>query len=103
MFITPENIRTALAFALILFGMVFLIAGLWKLLAREFMPSARALAVHSARISQKGLTDDISRVVDSAARLSESVNALIRTSAGVGVFLIIVGIAFMAGAYFIVR
>ena len=103
MFFSPESVELSLAFALMLFGMVFLIAGLWKLLAREFMPAARALAAQSARLSAKGLTDDISRVVDSAARLSESVNDLIRTSAGVGVFLIIVGIFFIAGSYFIVR
>lgn len=103
MFITAEHMQIVIALALFCFGMVFLIAGLWKLLAREFMPSARVLAIQSARIGQKGLTEDISRVVDAAARLSESVNELIRTSAGVGVFLIIVGIAFLGAAYLIVR
>ena len=43
-----------------MFGAVFLIAGLRKMLAAEYAPAMRTLASQSAKISQKSLTDDIS-------------------------------------------
>ena len=39
-----ENMRVLIAVLQLLFGVAFLVAGLRKLLAREFTPAARALA-----------------------------------------------------------
>jgi len=103
MFISPQNLGIAIAMTQFVLGVVFLIAGLRKLLAREFVPAAKALAVQSARIGQKGLKEDISMISQSAAQLLDSVNRMVRTSSGVGAFLIIVGMFFLVSSYYIVR
>ena len=103
MLISPQNLGIAISVTQLVLGIVLVISGLRKLLAREFVPAAKALAMQSARIGQKGLKEDISLIAQSAAQLCDSVNRLVRTSSGVGAFLIIVGMCFLASSYYIVR
>ena len=101
--ITLENIRLLIPIAQLIFSAIFLVAGLRNLLAKEYTPSARALASQSARIGQKGLRQNVSSISQTASALLNSVNQLVRTSAGVGAFLVIVGLFFMISAYWIVK
>ena len=101
--ITLENIRLLIPIAQLIFSAIFLVAGLRKLLAKELTPSARALASQSARIGQKGLRQNVSSISQTASALLNSVNQLVRTSAGVGAFLVLVGLFFMVSAYWIVK
>lgn len=103
MLITPHNLRLIISATQLILGVLLVISGLRKLLAREFVPAAKALALQSARIGQKGLKQDISLIAQSAAQLCDSVNRLVRTSSGVGAFLILVGVFFLASSYYIVR
>ena len=101
--ITTENIRLLIPIVQLVFSAIFLVAGLRKLLAKEFTPAARALATQSARIGQKGLRQNVSGISQTASALLNSVNQLVRTSAGVGAFLVLVGLFFMVSAYWIVK
>ena len=103
MLFNAENMRLTIAALQLLFGIVFLVAGLRKLLAREYTPAARALATQSARIGQKGLRENVSAVSQTATQLLNAVNQLVRTSAGVGAFLVLVGLFFMLASYWVVR
>jgi ABC-type bacteriocin/lantibiotic exporter with double-glycine peptidase domain len=94
-----ENFRFAFAFALFIFGLMFLLAGFWKLLAVSISAQAKAIAVHSARLSQKALAEDITRIAQNANQLIESINNLLRTSAGIGAFLVVCGSLFLFAAY----
>jgi hypothetical protein len=99
MFTSPENFRFVFAFSLFLFGLTFVGAGFWKLMGFGLLPHARALAAQSVRIGQKALTDDITRITQAASQLTESVNNLLRTSAGVGAFLILIGLILLSASY----
>lgn len=99
MLISPDAFRSVFAFALFLFGLLFVCAGFWRLMAFGIAGHARTLAAQSARLGQKAISDDISRVTQAAVQLSDSVNNLLRTSAGVGAFLIFVGFVFLAASY----
>ena len=99
MFVSPENFRFIFALTLFVFGLAFVSAGFWKLMGFGLVPHAKALAAQSVRIGQKALTDDITRVTQAASQLSESVNNLLRTSAGVGAFLIFIGLIFLSASY----
>lgn|SRR5574341_1071153 len=99
MIYSPENFRFIFSFALFLFGLAFVSAGFWKLMGFGLVPHAKALAAQSVRIGQKALTDDITRITQAASQLSESVNNLLRTSAGVGAFMIFVGFLLLSCSY----
>jgi hypothetical protein len=91
--------------SLVLFGsgMLTISFGIWRLMARDFQSTMRSLAVQSARIGQKAITGDVANVADSAARLMDSVNQLVRTSAGIGAFLTIFGMVQVLAAYLLLR
>ncbi len=101
MLLSSENVLLVMSITLFSIGMLFMFAGLWKLMARDLSVSAKILAVQSARLGKKALTEDITGLVESATRLSDSVNTLIRTSAGVGVSLVVLGALSMAAGYYI--
>ena len=99
MIVSPENFRFVFSFSLFLFGLSFISAGFWKLMGFGLIPHAKALAAQSVRIGQKALTDDITRITQAASQLTESVNNLLRTSAGVGAFLIFIGMLLLSCSY----
>ena len=99
--LTPTNLRLMMGLAFFVLGLASLIAGLIILIAGPYRQEAKILAEQSAKISQKGLTGDISLVTQSATALVESVNNLIRTSSGNAVVLVIVGILCELAAYWL--
>lgn len=98
---TPGAAQTIMGLVLFTSGMLSIAFGVWRLLAREFQGTMRALALQSTRIGQKAITDDVASVADSAARLIDSVNQLVRTSAGIGAFLTVFGMAQVLSGYWI--
>ncbi len=99
MVISPESFRSIFASALFLFGLIFVLAGFWKLLALGINGHAGILAAQSARLGQKAITEEAERVVQAVVQLSNSVDTLLRTSAGIGAFLIFVGVVFLTASY----
>lgn len=100
MFITPEAFRSLFALALFLFGLLFISAGFWKLVAFGLTGQAKTLATQSARIGQqKALSEDLTRLMEVAIQLNQSVQTLITTSAGVGFLLIVIGGLMLAASY----
>jgi hypothetical protein len=101
MLISPDNFHTLFAYTLFLFGLVFVGAGFWRLLAVGLNAQAKTLAAQTVRIGQKALSDDITRVTQATQQLLDSVNTLLRTSAGVGAFLIFIGLVLLTASYVI--
>jgi len=99
--LTPTNLRLLMGLTFFPVGLAAIIAGLVILIAGPYRQEAKILAQQSAKISQKGLTGDISLVTQSATALVDSVNNLIRTSSGNAVVLIIVGILCELAAYWL--
>jgi hypothetical protein len=99
--LTPDTIRLLMGLSFFPIGLFAIMAGLLILIAGPYRTEAKILAQQSARISQKGLTDNINLVAQSATALVEAVNNLIRTSSGNAIVLIIVGALFEVSAYWL--
>jgi hypothetical protein len=52
----------------------------------------RTIARQTTALAQKGLTEEISGLVGNATALIAAVNDLVKTTSGIGIFLILVGI-----------
>ena len=100
-FFTPTNVRIAMGLAFFPAGLFSILSGLLILIAGPYRQEAKILAQQSARISQKGLTDNISLVAQSATALVDAVNNLIRTSSGNAIVLIVVGSLLEAATYWL--
>jgi len=100
-FITPDNLRLAMGLTFFPLGLLAILSGMVMLIAGPYRKESQALAAHSARIGQKGLTDDIGAVAQSATALIEAVNKLIQTSCGNAVVLIGIGALLEAATYWL--
>lgn len=87
-----------LIMALILFGLGLLtsITGIIILATRAAGRDLRTLATQTTRLAQKGIAEDVAGLVGNASALLDAINKMVRTTAGVGVFLTIFGLVLMA-------
>lgn len=99
--LTPTDLRLIMGLAFFPIGLFAILAGLLTLIVGPYRREAQILATQSARISQKGLTDDVTALTQSATALIEAVNELIRTSSGNAIVLILVGALCEAAAYWL--
>ncbi|UCH59368.1 MAG: hypothetical protein JSV61_14270 [Anaerolineales bacterium] len=98
--ITSLTFEILLVMVLILFslGLIATIAGILILTLRAAGKDVRTLATQTTRLAQKGLAEEVAGLVGNASALLEAVNKLVRTTAGVGVFLTVLGLLLMITA-----
>jgi hypothetical protein len=84
--------------ALFLLGLATSITGILILAIRSFGKNVQTLATQTTKLAQKGIAEEISGLVGNASMLLDATNQLVRTTAGVGVFLTLLGMGLMAAA-----
>lgn len=97
------DLQIILAAGVFLLGCICVVLGALVLIGRGYSREVRAIAVHTARLGQKGVAQEITGLVQSASELMTSINQLIRTSSGIGAFLILLGLAMITASYLIVQ
>lgn len=96
--ITPLFLLMVIAITLFLLGMGLFISGAVILILRVDGRQVKVLATQTVNLAQKGLTDDIPGLVGNATSLLEALNQLLRTTAGIGGFLTILGLLLIGAA-----
>lgn len=81
-----------------LMGAVTFSMGVFKIFSRASGGEVQTLAAETARLVNKGLTDQLAGLVGQSSELMNSVNQLVRTERGSGVTLVGIGIIVMAGS-----
>jgi hypothetical protein len=77
--------------SLFLLGTVTLVIGIIVLLTRTMGKDVRAITRQTSLLAQKGLIDDLSGLVGNASALLTATSQMMRTTAGIGIMLIILG------------
>ncbi len=98
MTLTPGNLFLILDAALFILGFVICLSGVLILAFRASSADLKTLAHQAARLAQKGLADEVSGIVGNATALLDSLEQLVRTTRGIGMFLALLGVALMATA-----
>lgn len=80
-------------------GVIIMAIGIYVLISRVVGKDIKAIANQTARLAQKGIAEDVAGLVGNASSLIEALNQLVKTSAGVGAFLILIGLCLMAASY----
>jgi len=89
------RILSAMASGLFLIGLITFAIGVSILIIRSIGRDTRAISKSIVQMTQKGIADDLSGLVDNASSLMAATTTLIQTTKGIGVFLIISGSLFM--------
>ncbi len=92
-----------LAAALTVLGVLSVGAGIVILVVRGAGTSIQTIATQTAKLAQKGIAEEISGLVGNASSLMESLNQLVRTSAGIGIFLVLFGFIMLVAAYLMLK
>lgn len=97
-----NDFMLTMGIALLVAGLVFLGIGCFVLVKKILGKELQTIADQTSKLAQKGLTEDVTGLVGNARSLIDSLNSLIKTQAGVGVMLLLLGILLLAGAYALV-
>ena len=95
------RVLSAMASGLFLIGLITFAVGVSILIIRSIGRDTRAISKSIIHITEKGIADDFSGMMDNATSLMAATTNLIQTTKGIGVFLIISGSLFMIFGIFL--
>jgi hypothetical protein len=98
-YFTQPNIQMGIILAILGAGLLCLVSGILVLLFRGFTKEMRVLAGTSTELSKRAISHDMTALASSVSEILDLINQMMKTAAGVGAFLILVGVAMMAVAY----
>jgi hypothetical protein len=96
-----SDILFLMAIILFCMGVLSLIAGIVVLISRTMNKDIHTLVTQTNRLAQKGIIDGIAGLVGNASTLLEATNQLVRTSTGIGAFLIFTSLILIGTSLFI--
>jgi hypothetical protein len=99
--LNPLNLILLITLTLFILGLATFIIGVILLALRTGSGELKNLAAQTAKLAQKGIAEDVSGLVGNASNLIEAMTQLIRTSAGIAVFITVIGVLIMAAASFL--
>jgi hypothetical protein len=99
---TVNDFILTMGIALLIAGLVFLGIGAFMLVKKLLGKDLQTIADQTTKLAQKGITDDITGLVGNARSLIDALNDLVKTTAGVGIFLLLLGVALLGSAYALV-
>lgn len=100
---TAHDFIFILAASLTILGVISIGAGIVLLVTRASGKAVQTIANQTARLAQKGLAEEIAGLVGNASSLMEALNNLVRTSAGIGIFLVLFGFIMLVSAFLMVK
>jgi hypothetical protein len=80
-------------------GLISFITGFIVLLTRVLGKGISQIAKETQKVVQKGITEEIASIIGNASVLIDSLNQMVTTAAGIGVFLMVLGVLLMAGSF----
>ncbi|MEX2030032.1 MAG: hypothetical protein WD906_03570 [Anaerolineales bacterium] len=98
-----RDMQIIISGSVFLLGFLCVLLGAFVLISRGYSSEVRSLAAHTARLAQKGVAQEVSGLVTSASQLVGSLNELVRTASGIGVFLMSLGLVMIVSAYWVIQ
>ena len=94
---TPDALL-AMILSLFLLGTISFVSGMIVLISRTLGRDIRQITSSTRKLAQKTLAHDLSGLVGNASALLTAANDMVRTSSGIGAFLLILGTTQMLAA-----
>jgi len=88
-----------LSLAILGLGLLTFILGVIIILVKVMGKATSTIAAETTKLAQKGITEDISGLVGNASTMLDSLKGFVQTAAGMGIFLVMIGILMMAGSF----
>ncbi len=99
---TVNDFLLTMAISLLAGGMIMLAVGVFIMVKKLMGKELQNISEQTTKLAQKGITDDISGLVGNAGSLIDSLNSLTKTTAGVGIFIVLIAFVLLGAAYALV-
>jgi hypothetical protein len=99
---TINDILLTMTVCVFAIGIVSIGAGLFILITRVLGDDLKQISQQTAQLAKKGLAEDVAGLVGNAAALVGSLNNLIKTTAGIGLFVLIIGLILIISSYYLI-
>jgi hypothetical protein len=99
--LTVNDLLLTISSILFLMGIVGIGAGVVILVTKVMGGDIKLITAQASDLAKKGIAEDVSGLVGNASKLVDSLNDLVRTATGVGIFLVIIGFVLMMTAYYL--
>ena len=99
---TVSDFLLTMASVLLFCGVVVMGIGILTLIGKLNGKEIRTIADQTTKLAQTGITDEISGLVGNARSLIEALDQMVKTTAGIGVFLVVLGALLLVAAYVLV-
>jgi hypothetical protein len=97
-----SDLIVTMVICLFVMGVISIGAGVYILLSKVVGEDIRTIATQTAKLAEKGLAEDMAGLVGNASSLVDALNQLVKTTSGVGAFMIIIGFVFIGAAYYLI-
>lgn len=94
-----EEIITLVTLVFLGMGFLSFLSGFIVLLTRVLGRGITKIASETQKVVQKGITEEIASIIGNASVLLDSLNQMVTTTSGIGVFLMVLGVLVMAGSF----
>lgn len=99
MFSDPNEFIKVMATVLFLIGLITLGLGIFTLAKQAIGKVIQTIAEQTTKLAQKGISEDIAGLVGNASSLIAALDELVRSTAGIGIILILVSFALLGSSY----
>ena len=96
------DLQLLIALTLMGAGLCSLAAGILVLASSGFSRDMHTLATQSAKIGAKAVTHDVTNLVTDVSDILSVINQMTKTTTGIGVFMMLMGVVLLGAAYFVI-
>ncbi|HOJ02174.1 MAG TPA: hypothetical protein PLL88_11215 [Anaerolineaceae bacterium] len=100
--INASDFTLMLAIVLAAMGLITFFVGIIILAFKVKSDEFSSITEQSAKLMEKGVTDNITELMGNTTSLLETINQMIKTKAGIGVFLVLVTFILFGIAYYLI-
>ena len=97
------DLMLTMAVCLFIMGVISVGIGVFILISKVMGEDIRVIAQQTTNLAKKGIAEDVSGLVGNASTLIDSLNHLVQTTSGVGMFLFGMGFGLIAAAYYLLK
>ncbi|RJQ40127.1 MAG: hypothetical protein C4545_09150 [Anaerolineaceae bacterium] len=100
--INANDFTLTLAVILLVMGVITFLVGIIILAFKVKSDEFTTITEQSAKLMEKGIVDNVSELMGSTSSLLETINQMVKTKAGVGVFLVLITFILFGVAYYLI-
>ena len=100
--LNANDFTLTLALILAVMGIITFIVGIIILAFKVKSDEFNSITEQSAKLMEKGIVEDVSEMMGNTTSLLETINQMVKTKAGIGVFLVLITFVLFGVAYYLI-